>query len=89
MTDEDTGPTSLFTGAMASPIKRRVKTIEILADATFTVLEFMWDGGEALQAAPTAITYPVGAFADLDNVKRFQLLTGTILVTFYAGPDLP
>jgi hypothetical protein len=80
MTEQLVGPLAAFDGAMGAPSVRPVAIIEIIEDATFTVLEFMFATVEAGQAAFTAPTYP--ATMKLYNVKRFQLATGSILVAF-------
>jgi hypothetical protein len=77
------GPTSVFSGAMASPITRFARDIEILSDAVFTVLDFQFDGGESQQVAPNTVTYPANRYK-LYEVKRLQLASGIILVHWAA-----
>jgi hypothetical protein len=79
---EETGPTDIFTGAMASVITRRVKRIQVMVACTFTTLTFMYPSGEAQATSATAPTYP--PLAEIRDVKTFRLATGTVLVTFYA-----
>lgn len=75
------GQTSAFSGAMASPITKLVRSIQVVVAAQFTVLQFQFPTGESQEADPTTVTFPVG-FLTLKEVKSFQLASGSILVHF-------
>jgi hypothetical protein len=77
------GAPSVFSGAMASTITRKVKYIDVLADAVFEVLTFQFNGGEAQQVGPETVTYP--SLFTIREVASFKLDSGTILVYFSQG----
>jgi len=79
--NEDRGPTSIFSGAMAAVTTRNVKSMRFLAASTFTSLTFMYDAADPNQVNPNVPTYP--ALAEINDVKSFRLLTGAIEVNFY------
>jgi hypothetical protein len=81
MQGPDAGPMDVFSGAMATAITRNIKKIEVIEDATFTTLDFMFPSGEAQAADPTDPTYP--ALTKLFDIKQFRLATGMVLATFY------
>lgn len=67
---------------MATGITRFAQKIKILEDATFTTLTFKFPGGETQAANPNAVTYLAAASIELEEVKTFRLLTGSIMVWF-------
>jgi hypothetical protein len=83
ISEEQIGPTDVFTGPMASAVTRRVKSMKFITASTFTSISFMFTSGEALAASATAPTYP--AILEIENIKSFRLLTGSAIVVFYSN----
>jgi hypothetical protein len=68
---------------MTDPVTRYATKITVIEDAVFEILEFQFDGAEAEQASPTAVTFP--ALMEIPEVKKFKLDSGSILVHFGHG----
>jgi hypothetical protein len=84
ISEEQLGPTDVFTGPMATAITRRVKSMKVITNVTFTSLSFIFTSGEAQAVNPaTSITYP--ALFEFENIKSFRLLTGSAIVVFYSN----
>lgn len=81
--EKTAGPTDTFTGAMASAVVKKAKTIRVLTPAVFAVLDYMYPNNDAMAVNPNTVTYP--ALAEIDFVKKFQLTSGSIQVVYFAG----
>jgi hypothetical protein len=86
--DSNLGATEFFQGAMANTVAKNTKKIKMLANSTFAAggLVMMF---QAAPAAPDALAQPSSitsfpALAEIENVKSFKLLTGSIQVIYYA-----
>ena len=73
------GFNAVFSGAMGAPVTRTCD-LQVLQDAIFTVLVLGFTSNQAGQSATTAPTYP--ALIVLENVKSFQLASGSVIVAF-------
>jgi hypothetical protein len=73
------GFNAVFSGAMGAPVTRKCD-LQVLENAIFTTLVLSFTSSQAGQAATTAPTYP--ALMVLENVKSFQLASGSIIVAF-------
>jgi hypothetical protein len=80
--EDETGPSDVFTGPMATVITRRVKHIFVITASVFANLTWMFVSSETQAVNANGPTYP--PLFRMYNIKSFQLTSGSVLVVFYA-----
>jgi hypothetical protein len=73
------GFNAVYSGSMTNPVVARCD-LQVLEDATFQTLELGFTSNQPGQSSTIAPVYP--ALMVLENVKSFQLSSGSVIVAF-------